>query len=138
MLRSLRTPRAGLLALALAALTLLPPAGWALCVAPGGHVEVEPVATDGGAGCCTIPEDANSHDAAAAAGSDCDACHDLTAFDGDTARCRPQDDAAPGVCVPALATLILAADAAWIAMPARMPCDCAPPGARLSTVILRN
>lgn len=134
MLKPLRTRLPALVGLALAALTLLPPGGWALCVAPGGHVVIEPVALDGG-GCCEsewpgATTDVTSND------SDCDSCSDLTMFDGSAAPGRP-----PGLAAPALLPALAPARPATSPVDASAPWrDPAPPpaSARRTGTLLRN
>jgi hypothetical protein len=130
-----RTPQPGirirLLALALAALALLPPDGWALCVAPGGHVEVEP-ATQGAAGTCCDDEAAMGGGLTAADGG-CSACTDLVAFAGHALPGRHSIGPATAAAVlPDLPRCSLAARPAF-APPARL-CPAPPPG----VTILRN
>jgi hypothetical protein len=136
MLCLLRTRLPGLLALVLAALTLLPPSGWALCVAPGGHVEVEPVALAGG-GCCEAPAADTATDVESERG-DCDSCSDLTAFDGSLtlARSLGRSSLAPLVSLTPVPTLVRAPRRESVAPPRA---TARPPASALRTgTLLRN
>jgi hypothetical protein len=139
MLTRLRTPLPGLLGLVLALATLLPPAGWALCVAPGGHVEVEPVALEAGGGCCA--DDGETAPPAAGvtgAGGDCESCWDLVAFSGGAERCRTHTLGAPGLAATLAAQPCTAPPAPAHLRSANPARASSPPAPHLATTRLRD
>ncbi len=137
MLRHLRTPWPGLVGLALASLTLLPPDGWALCVAPGGHIELEPLALDGAAGCCTAPAPLSGDDVTSA-DSDCESCSDVVAFSGSVLPCRPLHVDVPSVLAPAVLVSLAAPYEYGTSAVRATALAPSPPGTLRTGTLLRN